>query len=197
MGGSAIEHEEIQREGQGKGPLLERDYWAVIEDPRLGSAELIDVLARRFPELAPPDLVRFVPPGSEQLEVGDELGVRITGAGEFRVRVIHRDRQSITLATLAGHPEAGRITFGAYPNVRGDLVFHIRSRARVSSRLKLLGFLIAGDPMQTNTWTDFINRVAGTFGRGVKGVIHAEKREAEPEPGDAAADRPTFIARGG
>jgi hypothetical protein len=196
MARTGIRGSEIQLQRSGYGPLLERDHWAVIDAAAPGPAELIDTLVERFAELAPPDLVRFRSRGAGPLAVGDELAVRITGTGEFGVRVVHRDSQSFTLATLAGHPEAGRITFGAYHNTRGGLVFHIRSRARVSSRLRFLGFLLAGDPMQTNTWTDFVNRVAGTFGRGVLGRVHAEKREVEAEPGDESADRPTFIARG-
>jgi hypothetical protein len=194
VAGRLAGHHQIQGSGDGYGPLLERDYWAVINRAGPGPVELIEALARRFPQLAPPDLVRFVPPGQGALAVGDELGVRITGAGEFGVRVVHRAPQSITLATLRGHPEAGRITFGAYHNSRGDVIFHIRSRARASSPTRLLGFLVAGDPMQTNTWTDFINRVASTFGRGVRGRVYAEKRAVESEPGDVHVDRPTFIA---
>jgi len=194
---STIRDDGIQRQAQGAGPLLERDYWAVIRASELGPEELIDTLTRRFPELAPEGLVRFAPSRDGPLEPGDDMDVRIAGAGACRVRVIHRDRQSLTVATLVGHPEAGRITFGAYRNRRGDLVFHIRSRARASSRTRLLGFLLAGDPMQTNTWTDFINRVAATFGHGVMGKVHAEKRSVQAEPGDDAVDRPTFIAREG
>jgi hypothetical protein len=169
----------------------------VIREARVDAAELIEALRSRFAALAPEELVRFAPTLDQALDVGDEMGVRIAGAGAFRVRVVHRDAQSLTLATLTGHPEAGRITFGAYPNRRGALVFHIRSRARVSSPLRLLGFLLAGDPMQTNTWTDFVNRVGATFGRGVAGRVHVEKRAVQPEPGDYAVDRPTFLARGG
>lgn len=196
MAGSAARQDGLQRQEVGTGPLLQRDYWAVIRSAELDPAELIDVLCSRFPALAPADLVRFAPTLDRPLALGDEMRVRIAGAGEFRVRVIHRDLQSLTFVTLIGHPEAGRITFGAYRNRRGELVFHIRSRARVSSRARLLGFLLAGDPMQTNSWTDFINRVAATFGRGVAGKVHAEKRAVQPEPGDHAVDRPTFLARG-
>lgn len=187
----------LQHESDGWGPLLERDYWAVIEEPRGGPEDLAELLARRLSGFAPPDLLAFTRPVEAEwpLEVGDEMDVRIAGAGTFGVRVVHRDRHSLTVATLAGHPEAGRITFGAYRNGRGDVVFHIRSRARSSSRSSLLGFRAAGDPMQTNSWTDFVNRVAASFGAGVRGVIHAEKRKVEPEPGDEAADRPTFQVR--
>lgn len=197
VAGGAASHDDLQRQDVGTGPLLERDYWAVIRSAKLDAAELINVLCTRFTELAPEDLVRFASPAGRPLELGDEMSVRIAGAGDCRVRLVHRDRQSLTLATLRGHPEAGRITFGAYPNRRGELVFHIRSRARASSWIRLLGFLLAGDPMQTNTWTDFVNRVAGTVGGGVAGTVHVEKRRVQPEPGDHAVDRPTFLARGG
>jgi hypothetical protein len=197
VAGSSTGKYELQRQESGAGPLHQRDYWAVIRDPAVDPTELVEALCDRFPALAPEELVQFAPALERPLEVGDEMAVRIKGAGEFRVRVIHRDRQSLTLATLAGHPEAGRITFGAYRNRGGDLVFHIRSRARASSRIRLIGFHLAGDPMQTNTWTDFINRVAATFGGGVAGRVHVEKRSVRPEPGDHAADRPTFQARGG
>lgn len=193
----AARQHELQRQEAGSGALLQRDYWAVIRDAGASASELVENLRARFPALAPEDLVRFTPALDLPLDLGDEMEVRIIGAGTFRVRLVHRDRQSLTLATLTGHPEAGRITFGAYSNRRGDLVFHIRSRARASSRARLLGFLLAGDPMQTNTWTDFVNRVAATFGDGVVGMVHAEKQAVRPEPGDFALDRPTFLAQGG
>jgi hypothetical protein len=51
--------------------------------------------------------------------------------------------------------------------------------------------------MQTNTWTDFINRLAATVGSGVIGWIHAETRVIPEEPQDLESLRsPTFVARG-
>ena len=195
--GSAGERGRLQPESDGSGPLLERDYWAVLEGEDLTPQSLAAMLATQFSDFAPPELVRFHRKhGSGELQVGDELEVDIRMAGDFDVRVIHRDENSLTIGTLEGHPEAGRITFGAYPNDRGDIVFHIRSRARAGSRKKFFGFLFAGDPMQTNTWSDFINRVAATAGAAIVGAVHAEKRKVEVEPGDRRMDRPTFIAEG-
>ncbi len=116
------------------------------------------------------------------------------------MRVVNRDAQSITLATLAGHPEAGRITFGAYRNDYRDVVFHIRSRARSGSRAHYAGFLTAGEAMQTNTWTDFVQAVAYTFGDGIVGFVHAESRrmsEREEPETDETLCAPTFLAEGG
>ena len=184
---------------EGAGPLLQRDYWAVIDRCGCSPSEVMELVASRFPEFAPRELVVFEPESEREgpLEPGDELGVRIRGAGTFRVRIIHRDRQSLTLATLPGHPEAGRITFGAYRNERGDVIFHIRSRARSGSRVMYLGFRTGGEAMQTNTWTEFVNTVALTVGEGVIGFLHAEStvmKEAHESADDVRG--PTFLARG-
>ncbi|WP_257458263.1 DUF1990 domain-containing protein [Archangium lipolyticum] len=184
---------------EGAGPLLQRDYWAVIENCGCSPSEVMKLVASRFAEFAPEELVIFEREdgGNAPLEPGDELRVRIRGAGTFHVRIIHRDRQSLTMATLPGHPEAGRITFGAYRNELGDVIFHIRSRARSGSRVMYLGFRTGGEAMQTNTWTDFVNTVALTVGEGVIGFIHAETTVMEKAHESADDVRgPTFLARG-
>lgn len=180
---------------RGKGPLFQRDYWAVIDHSRRSPSQIVDVLARHFERFPPEDLVTFHRHRDRPLEVGDELTVRIIGAGTFAVRVLHRDAQSLTLGTLLGHPEAGRITFGAYRNRRGDVIFHIRSRARSSSRFNYVGFLGAGEPMQTNTWTTFVNRVAVYAGDGVLGWINAVTGTCVDEPEEVARGTPTYLAR--
>lgn len=184
---------------RGVGPLLQRDYWGVIVDCRLSPSEVIDLVARRFPDFAPAWLAAFrrLRPNHGPLDVGDELEVHIRMTGTFRVRVVHRDRNSFTLATLIGHPEAGRITFGAYRNDVGDVIFHIRSRARSGSRRFYAGFRAMGEAMQTETWGEFVNRVAWTVGSGILAYVHAERRRLPPDAeGPDAARSPTFIARG-
>ncbi|WP_426748487.1 DUF1990 family protein [Myxococcus faecalis] len=192
---------DLQLPKAGAGPLLQRDYWAVIRQCHHRPSDLVDWVARRFPELAPDELCVFEREDrsreGQPLELGEHLTVHIQGAGTFGVRVIHKDRQSLTLATLPGHPEAGRITFGAYRNEYGDVLFHIRSRARSGSPVHYWGFVAGGEAMQTNTWTEFVLRVAVSTGEGVVGAIHAEtvELEDEPEGGDVTAG-PTFLARG-
>jgi hypothetical protein len=184
----------------GRGPLLERDYWATIARCRASPSELVSAVAARFWELAPPDVVEFerVDGTDEPLREGDEMQVRIPMAGTFRVRVVRIERQSLTIATLRGHPEAGRITFGAYRNDYGDVVFHIRSRARSGSSVHYAGFLTAGDAMQTSCWADFVIAVARTFGDGVVGPVHAEKRKLSRDEADDERTlcSPTFAAVG-
>lgn len=184
--------------GQGRGHLLQRDYWAVLDEPELGPRGIARTVFEHFERFAPPDVVRFHRPGgaSGALHTGDELEVEIPLAGSFGVRVVHRSSLSITLGTLEGHPEAGRITFGVYPNADGEAVFHIRSRARSGSPRFALGFPAAGEPMQTNAWTGFIDRVAAVVARGVRDVIHVETKRVQETDADRRADglEPTFRA---
>jgi hypothetical protein len=178
----------------GAGPLLQRDYWAVLAGCALKPSEVMAEIKAHFCELPPPALVAFT--AADGLGIGAELDIRIMPAQQCRVRVVHEDGQSLTLATLAGHPEAGRITFGAYRNPAGDVVFHIRSRARSSTTAKRLGFLAIGDAMQTNTWTDFISRTAARVGATIRDVIHADTEEVSEEADDEPLRSPTFLALG-
>ena len=189
----------LQPASSGVGVFLQRDYWAVIANCRLKPSEVSALVASRFAEFPPPEIVVFERDGDHDgcLEMGEELDIQIRMAGSARVRVVHKDACSITLATLAGHPEAGRITFGAYRSERDDVIFHIRSRARSSTLFNYVGFRSAGDPMQTSTWTDFVNNVALTCGDGIAGVIHADTVALDGQDvnaGDEALDCPVFIA---
>jgi hypothetical protein len=179
----------------GAGPLLQRDYWAVFAGCALKPSEIVTYVKTHFCELPPASLVQFVAPAG--LNTNAELDIRIMPAQSCRVRVMHEDAQSLTLGTLTGHPEAGRITFGAYSNADGDVIFHIRSRARSASMSQRIGFLAIGDAMQTNTWSGFINNIAAAVGAHIPDVIRAETKEVEDLPeDDHPLDSPTFLAVG-
>jgi hypothetical protein len=183
---------------EGAGKLLQRDYWAIIGDCSMGPREVARLVRERFCEFPPEELVRFtrVDGATGPLEVGDEMDVEIRMAGTFRVRILHADDNSLTIGTIKGHPEAGRITFGAYRNPRGDVIFHIRSMARSGSRMTLLGFKALGEAMQTNTWADFIRKLSAIAGKGVLGEIRADTIPCEDaDLGDDNVS-PTFIAQG-
>lgn len=181
----------------GRGPGLQRDYWAQIRDSRLLPSQVGEFLCCRFSEMVPPQIARFslVADPGRCFEVGDELEVWIRFAGSCAVRLVHKNPNSITFATLEGHPEAGRITFGAYRHASGDVVFHIRSRARSSNAFHYLGFRTLGRAMQTETWTRFIDRTAAAIGRGVVGYVFEETRRCRAE-GHEADLSPTFLAEG-
>ena len=186
---------ELLPASRGVGPLLQRDYWAVFEDCSLRPSEIIAYVRTHFCELPPKAVVAFTAPGG--IEFGLDLDIQILPARQCCVRVVHQDAQSFTLGTLDGHPEAGRITFGAYRNPKEDVVFQIRSRARSAGLTERIGFLAIGDAMQTHTWTEFITNTAAAIGARIRGPIHAESNEVEERPDDGPAiDGPTFRAVG-
>lgn len=179
----------------GTGPLVQRDYWAVLDRCPWKPSQLIAKVKANFCALPPASLVEFT--AAEGVSCGSSIEIVIKPGQRCGVRVIHEDDQSITLATLAGHPEAGRISFGAYRNPAGDVIFHIRSRARSGTPLQRLGFLLIGDAMQTMTWTDFINNVAALAGTRISGVVHADTQHVEEQAEDDEPLRaPTYLATG-
>jgi hypothetical protein len=130
------------------------------------------------------------------LEVGHELDIRIALVGRCRVRVIHFDERSLTLRTLTGHPEAGRISFGAGRDEQGRLTFQIRSRARASGMLQYLGFLLLGKQMQGRCWIRYIQRVTKACGGHIEGRIRVSTRRVPEEPTDRPGYSAPTIARG-
>jgi hypothetical protein len=148
-----------------------------------------------FCALPPVALVSFTAPDGVALDA--VLDILITPGQRCGVRVVHENAQSFTLATLTGHPEAGRITFGSYRNSAGEIIFHIRSRARSGTPLQRLGFLAIGDAMQTNTWADFIRNTASAVNARIAGDIHADTQTVEETMEDEEPLRwPTFLAVG-
>ena len=142
------------------GPLLQRDYWGVFADCPLSPSEVMAQVKAHFCALPPAALVSLTAP--DGVALNSVLDIVITPRQRCGVRVVHEDAQSVTLATLEGHPEAGRFTFGAYRNPAAEVIFYIRSRARSGTLLQRLGFLAIGEAVQTNTWADFIRNTAAS-----------------------------------
>jgi len=187
----------IQPAADGAGPLLQRDYSGIIEGCTATPEELILRVRRDFAVYSPDLLARFTRAdgASDPLELEDQLQIHIVGAGDCEVRVAHLDEQSFTLRTLEGHPEAGRITFGAFRNPEGDLVFRIRSRARAGSVIKLVGYTLFGKKVQTRVWVTFIERVAEACGCKLRDEVRVETKEVADSAADLGeADTPTFVA---
>ncbi len=172
---------------QGTGPLLQRDYRAVLADCLYSPEHVMKIVRAGFPLFAPRDLVRFSRDGSASREpaVGDELEVGIKLAGSCHVRIVETDDRSLTMRTNDDHPEAGRITFAAERDERGRVVLHIRSRARANGLLRFLGYELMGRDMQTRVWLRFLERVAVVCGAHVVGGVQESTRKVSDSPGDA------------
>lgn len=203
-----VDGEDNQRDtlvaSDGAGPLLQRDYWATIDNTACTPEEVVQKVLKDFPEFSPSHLADFATDNTttrteattKPLELGDEMDIQIKLTGLSQVRIVHIDERSMTMRTLKGHPEAGRITFGAYYDAEDHLIFRIRSRARASSSFKYVGYELFGKGMQTEVWITFIQRVAEACGGTIAGEVQVSESEVSATVADTGElDTPTFVAK--
>jgi hypothetical protein len=189
---SEEEQRPVQPAPEGTGPLLQRDYVAALAGTAWSPERLIEMLRSDFPRFSPAELAHFTRPDGETgpLNVGDTMHIHIRGAGDCGVMVSHVDDRSFTLQTLQGHPEAGRITFGAHRDAAGHLVARIRSRARIISPHHYVGYKLIGKRAQTRAWVTFLQRAAAACGgRLLGGVLLStdEVTETNADRGETVA----------
>lgn len=181
---------------QGYGPLLEREYLAVIEGSTLAPEQIAERVRSHFVSFAPAETARFCCQSrgeGESLRVGDVLDIELSLVGTCSVRVVHLDDLSMTLRTKQGHPEAGRITFSAGKDPHGLTNFRIRSRTRANGLMNFAGFLLLGKQMQARCWINFIGNVAEAVGGRVLDAVKVRTRVVEERPADrpGGPDEPT------
>lgn len=159
----------LQRARDGIGSLYHRRYSIAVTDEELGPEELIDRIAAEPNRTTPTEMASFETSDGEiarDLQVGDELVVRLPGPWNGPVRVVERTPTSLRLATLRGHMEAGEIEFRAGYDDRGFLEFEIRSWARSGDRRFHLLYerLPIGREIQLHMWSRFCSEVAAASG---------------------------------
>ena len=158
----------LQRADDGVGPLFHRSYWIHVTDA-LSGEELISYILQEPNQVTPTEMASFETMDGEparDLQVGDELIVRLPGPWDGPVRVIERTPTSFRFATLRGHMEAGEIEFRTSTDPRGFLEFRIESWARSGDPLfhLLYGRFVIGREMQQHMWAQFCRRVAAVSG---------------------------------
>jgi len=163
----------------GVGPLFRRLFAVEIEGSSLTAAELIAKIATDLNQAMPSEVtaVERISGTPGELAIGDELVVRIPGPWDGPVRVVHRTRTSLRLATLTGHLEAGEIEFRARP--RGSrLRFEIEAWARPSTRIIYLLYsrLQLAKEIQLNMWVRFCQSAADLTGGRARGGVTIRTR---------------------
>jgi len=179
----SVSHNEIQRVGDGVGPMFHRRYAAVIDGSQLSPYELMERLCEDLDRAAPTEFATFkkVSGHERELRAGDEYVVRMPGPWDGPVRVIERTPTCFRLATLEGHLEAGQIRFQARD---GELLeFTIESWARAGDRLSNLLFdqLRMSKEIQLHMWTSTLQRVAELSGGRLTGGIEIRTRRVEQD----------------
>lgn len=177
----------LQRPGEGIGPLFHRCYWVFVTDETLTGEELIGYILQEPNQVAPTEMASFETLSGEaarNLEVGDELIVRLPGPWNGPIRVIDRTPTSFRFATLKGHMEAGEIEFRTRTDERGFLEFRIESWARSGDPLfhLLYGRLLIGRELQQHMWAQFCLRVAAVSGGVRMSNPASSTRRLDPTP---------------
>lgn len=182
----------VQRAEDGYGPVFHRLFRVRIAAADLDAGGLMEWVCRDFKHFVPWEVVDIHSGelGVHGLGVGDELLVEMPGPWNGPVRVARRDANSLHLATLRGHMEAGQVVFRA----RDDdalLVFEIELWACAGSRLVhlLYSHLRLAKEIQLNMWVRFcLAAAAASGGRPVDGVHISTRRLDLP---GMAPQRPT------
>ncbi|GAA0904840.1 hypothetical protein GCM10009559_72730 [Pseudonocardia zijingensis] len=179
--------EGLQRDEAGVGPLLRRRYTVRITGASATPDEVIARFAHDPNCGAPSEVAVFekVDGAGEETGVGDEFLIRMPGPWNGPVRVIGREEDSLRLATLPGHLEAGQIEFRCRTE-DGELVFEIESWARSGDRLSHLLYtkLRLAKEMQLNMWVETCLGIARDAGGRARGGVRVGTRRV-PEPATA------------
>jgi Domain of unknown function (DUF1990) len=183
-----VSHDEVQRVGDGTGPLFHRRYLALIRNAELGPEALVARLAANPDAAAPSEFATFKKVHGEEgeMRVGDEYVVRMPGPWDGPVRVIERTPTRFRFATLAGHLEAGQIAFSAEPD-DGRLRFGIESWARSGDWLSDLLYdrLRMSKEIQFHMWTSFLEHVIDMSGGSRDGGLRIHTRRVTELPSGA------------
>ena len=173
--------DELQLPADGAGPLFHRVYRARIRGAGVGPEELVARILADLDRVAPSEFASFSkvlgPEGTAA--VGDEYVVRMPGPWDGPVRVVERTPTSFRFATLAGHLEAGQISFSARA---GELLeFTIESWARSGDRLSNLLYdrLRMSKEIQLHMWTSVLERVAELSGGRLTGGLEIRTRRVD------------------
>ncbi len=183
---TGVDLDRVQDIDAGVGALFHRVYRTSIRGSDLSPAELVAVIAADLDALVPSGLAKFQKVVGEPggLSLGDEYVVRLPGPWDGPVRVVAVEADAFRLVTLAGHLEAGQITFRARTGAR-SLEFDIESWARSGDRLSdlLYSHLRMAKEVQLHLWTSVLARVVTLAHGRMDGGIRVVTRRVESAAG--------------
>jgi hypothetical protein len=181
-----VSTEEVQRPGDGAGPLFHRRYAIHLRDTDASPEDVIARVSGDPNVVSPTEFAQFIKVRGDEsaMRPGDEYTVRMAGPWDGPVRVVDKQPASFRLVTLEGHLEAGQIEFRA-ARQDGPLTFEIESWARSADRLVHLLYdrLRMAKETQLHMWISMLERVEDITSGRRQGRLEVHTRRAEPPPG--------------
>lgn len=145
---------------QGFGQLWHKTYRIRLENQQLTPAEAIQIWKQNLPKFKPAEK-RFYP-SPAGIQPGEIILINARTQGgpiSTGVVVLYSGKNSFTLITPQGHPEAGWVTFSAYKDNQ-DTVLQVDVLARSSDPLYELAFRLVGTRVQDRIWTHVLTSLA-------------------------------------
>jgi uncharacterized protein YbjT (DUF2867 family) len=160
-----------QTPDEGVGPLKRRRFVIDIEDSRHDAVALFSAFREAFAEVVPFEAAAE-PGAPTRIADHDTLTLELPVRGHVQVRVEKIEAQSMTLATLEGHPLAGIVRFSTRDTAPGSVRFAVDVIERAASRLDQLSMAVIGNAAQKRTWTATAENVCELAGgRAEAGVV--------------------------
>lgn len=173
-----VNNRRVQGPLQGFGQLWEKTYTVDLSDSKLTPAGIIDVLKENFPALQPPQN-RFYP-SPRGIKPGEVVLINASTPGGMvatGVLVLYASDDSFTFITPQGHPEAGWVTFRAFPDA-GRTIVQIQGLARASDPVYEAAFRIAGSRLQQQIWMHVLESLARLCGSSARVEFRKECLDA-------------------
>jgi anti-anti-sigma factor len=164
---------------QGFGQLWLKTYRIGLRNNKLMPKEVIATWKQNVPKLKPPQK-RFYPsafgvrPNELVLIDAETQGGPISTG----VMVLYAGAESFTLMTVAGHPEAGWVTFSSYVE-DGCTFAQVQVMARAGDPLYELAFRLAGSKLQDQIWRHVLTTLATQL--GTSGEVQKHKTLVDPK----------------
>lgn len=165
---------------QGVGRMERKRFWADISNAKMSNAELMSVFREHVSDIMP---VEFA--AEPDVPTAAHKGTTLTGAiparGNIQVRVEEETPESVTFATVEGHPLAGIVTFRA-ENADIGTRFTVEVHARAANIFDWIALKTVGSAMQNQNWKEVVERVIElSGGQAPEGVQSISEKLSEED----------------
>lgn len=179
-----MEHKKIQPKDAGVGPEYHRIYSVEFEAKEADVSAAVEKLKSEINFFSPQWIASFEKKKeqeAEELRKNDEFEVHLSGPWQAPVRVKEVGKNSFSLVTLEGHPEAGQIRFEVLKAGPEKFKFQIESLSR--SKDSLVDFFYDKIPVirvaQQEMWERFCKNFARFARQPHEGIQKQEDNELE------------------
>jgi uncharacterized protein YbjT (DUF2867 family) len=153
----------------GVGSMERKRFWVDITGAQMSRVDLMRLFRERVTEIMP---IEFAAEPDVPCEAhkGATLTGTIPGRGNIQVRVEEDTPESVTFATVEGHPLAGIVTFRTEESPNG-MRFTVEVRARAANIFDWIALRTVGSTMQNQNWKQVAERVIELSGGVAEGGV--------------------------